>query len=701
MASRSGTVATLVGVAVLVGLLGAGVVLIAGLELGVWIVVLGVPAVVIAGVVVYVRGVVNRESTGTSEFLEDRARNTGVQFRETVTTYTQLRESYPGWETDALDAQLDGLADDFAAAGVQVNTHDGGFTVEDPSSPREFEQLESDVSAFADARDESFRKFAREEIRSMETALAELTPEILADGAASVATPEEVPDDGGPEAVERVIERVRSGGVDRIETATEAIEETITEYERDPDTIREQLDAATASAEQASFDEAVRQLGQATSVVESEVGGEFAADREAMEQLIETVNNSRAGEFVSEDRLDEVAHVTEELRGVGSAMDTDRLADLEARLRRACQGMIGELSSDLDEDIRTISSADVPVGFYEAPPAAGTDYETELAGVESLETFRMEWLSAVGELTDALETASEKAAVADSYSMIADRIDDRLRTDGRVTGDDLPVTNPAQFMQLYAESADEVTYDATVPALSVPGGGETYDLTVRAQLADHDGSQHGFDVRVSGDGYDETRHHEEYVASQSQFRNLPYGEYDLTVSVADDAFADATRSVRVTSDETVTVEIERLSLAERVCGGDRSAVEAQLPTVAAQLESRFEEQSDTPDERYLTADMDLPVTDEYAPCLLALWADEEGHDARLDGGRVLVYDHDGVAQRVTYAVEERVVTGGETITLEAIRDGYLSVPVSNELIETIIDDAGLAVTIEGREVRPT
>lgn len=695
MASRVQTVGAIAGAAVAVGVLGAAVLLVLGSQLGVWIVAVGVPLVIVGGVALYVQGVVNRDSTGTTEFLTDRARNTAVEFREAVTSYTRTREEYPRWNTGELDARLSGLADDFEAAGVSVSVTDGTFTVNDPGNPRDFDELERAVSSFVTERDESFREFVRAEIHTANASLDRLAPETLAADETTVADPTDVGDDAGIDAAERVLQRARDAAREQVDAASERVEETITEYDRDPSVIRQQLESATASAADADFEEAVAQIERATSVLETEVGGEFSANQEAIRAMIDTVRDARVDAFVSRDRLATVDEIDESVATVGSAMDTDRLDELDRRLRETCLGMIEELQADLDAAIDTIGDADIPVGFYTVPPAAGTDYRSQLRGTDELSTFRREWLQAVGELTDALDEAQQKATVAESYGTIADRIESALQTSGRVTGDDLPVREPTQFMQLYAADASEVSYDPSVPVLSAPGGGETYEVTVQASLASHDGTEHRFQITLTGEEFEETRHQREYIAAQAGFQNVPYGEYEVRVTLDDEAYPTIEQSVRVTANRTVDVELSKLSLVDRVCGSDRAAIESQLSTVSDELTTQYRR-----GEEYLTASDDLPVTQEYAPCLLALWADEEGYDARLDGGEVLVYDHDGVTARVEQAVRDRVLRDDERIRIETIRSNYLSVPVSDELVTEIIQSSGLAVSVEDGEVAP-
>ena len=693
MRKRTRNIALLVAIVAAVAVVGAGVLFFSGSQAGVTVVTLGVPVAVVVVVVLYVKGVVNRESTAAGEFVRDRARSAATELRGELTTHTRLREQYPNWETRQLDTELEQLADDFGAAGVDVELKNEMFTVRDPESPRAFDKLESSVSEFADQRDQAFVEFVRSEVESTEDALNRLSPDVLESSEIDAVSPTEVPSTADAERAESVLNRSRERGRETIGRACESVRDTISEYDGNPSVIREHLDEAVTRAEESAFTEAVDLIRQGTEAAEQEVESEFTSEREAIENLIETVESSVVSQFVDGDHLDTVEAVSDDLTGVGSAMDSAALDDAESQLRTACREMIRELESDLAYHIETIQAADIPVGFYTVPPAAGTDYLDKLDGTTTDE-FRLTWLDAVGELTDAVEEAQQRAAVADSYEMVAEQIDDALRTDGTITGEELPVTEPTQFMELYADSNSEIEYEPGVPRLRAPGGGETYTLEVTAQLTEHGGDEREFDIELSGDSYQETATEREYIAAGTTFRDVPYGSYELTVSVDDEAFLDETQSIRITADQTVTVELGRQSIVERMCGADRSAVESELTTVSPQLESLFD------DERYLTPEMDIAVTDEYVPCLLALWADSAGYDARVEDGQILVYDHEDLVENVRWQVEDQVVSAGEPISFDDIRERYLRVPATDEMLREVLRATDLDVTIDDTEVRP-
>lgn len=682
----------LVAVVLVAGGVGAGVLLATGSNVGVGLAGVGVPLVVAAAIVVYVQRTVNQNATSPGEFVRDRARNTAGQLRDELTTYERRRGQHPEWDTTQLDTQVEQLVDDFAAAGVQVSPEDGTFTVDEPGNPREFDTLEDEVAEFARQRDESFVSFVETAVGRAATALDRLSPGVLDPDEVESVPASAVPSE--PDGAATTLSEARDTARETVERAADRVEETIQEYDGDPTTIRDHLETARTAAADGRVEEAVGEIERATSAAEAAVETEFTDRRQAVEELVETVESSVVDEYVDADSVATVSTVGDDVSDVDSALEREALATAESQLRTACREMVEQLQADLDGHIETIQRADIPVGFYTVPPAAGTDYAGRLQSTSDVSSFRSTWVDAVGALTDAVETASSKAAVADTYGMVADQMDETLRTSGRVEGSDLRVAEPEQFMELYADANPETEYDPRGPTLTAPGGGETYTLDATARLGDNDGSKYEFQIDVSGGDERRTARTRDFVATQETFDRLPYGEYEVTATVDDDAFPTVSETVAVQSDTEVTLSLTRQSVADRVCGRDRATVRDQLPTVTTELERRFEQES------HLSPEMDLPVTDEYVPCLLALWAEGTNHDAQIDDGRVLVYDHDDLTEKVEYALAQSVVDGGETMRFDTIRSRYLSVPVSDDLLETVVRETGLDVAVDGAEVRP-
>ncbi|SHG93015.1 hypothetical protein [Halobaculum gomorrense] len=658
-----------------------------GSQVGVYVIGVGAPLVVVAAIGLYVRGVLARDTTSQGDFVQEAARAAAESFRDELTTYNRLDAEYDRWDPGELETRARQIADDFADAGVTVDVAAATISVDSPGRVQEFDKLQADVSAFADDRDQSFAEFGRSQIERARQGARSVSESVLdGEGAPLSTTPDEIPDCASPAETERVLSTAREEAAGVFEDAVDRIKATVDEYDGDAARIDSHLEAARTAIDDGDWDAASAAIGDAQGDAESEVDAAFTADRESIDKLLSTIDSVDVDRYAEDDDRRTVEEARERLSAIDSALASDELDAVGEDVRRAATNIVATLETALETDVNVIREADVPVGFYTAPPAVATDYEARLREADDLDAFREEWLAAAADLTEAVDDAETKASVADSYEMVEERIADGVRTEGRVTGEDLPVRDAEPFLELYAQGIEGVEFDPAVPAVVADGGGESYDVTVTAQLATSTGEEHDLTVELEGEGVSERETASTFVAAEATFDEIPYGEYTATASTPTEGFADAEATLQVAADESVELVLEEVGLRERVCGDDADDVRSQLSTVAPKLEAGFAA------DEYLTPESDIPVADEYVPCLLVLWAEEEGHEATLDDGRVLVYDHDQFRSRLD-TITTHNLSDGETMTYDDMRRKFLSVPASDDLIRTTLGelDAGVDV----------
>lgn len=649
-----------------------------GSQIGVYVIGVGAPLAVVASIGLYVRGVLTRDNTSQGDFVQEAARSAAEAFRDELTAYNRLKAEHDRWDPGELETRARQIADDFGDAGVSVDVAAATISVDSPGRVQEFDKLQADVSAFADDRDESFAAFGRSQIEHARQGARSVNESVLdGDGVPVSTVPDDVPDGAAPEETERVLSKAREEAADVFEDAVDRIESTVDEYDGDAARIESHLETARAAINDADWDAASAAIDDAQGDAESEVSAAFTADRDSIDKLLSTIDSVDVDRYAADDDLRTFDEARETLSDIDSALASDELDAVGEDVRRAATSVVATLETELERNVGVIRDADVPVGFYTAPPAVATDYEARLREADDLDAFREEWLAAAADLTEAVDAAESKASVADSYGMVEDRIADGVRTEGRVTGDDLPVRDATPFLELYAEANDGVEFDQSVPAITAEGGGESYDVTATAQLATSTGEEHDLTIELSGDGVSERETASTFVATEATFDEVPYGEYTVSASTPTESFADAEATLQVSDDESVELVLEEIGLRERVCGDDTDDVRSQLPTVAPKLEEGFAA------DEYLTPDSDIPVAAEYVPCLLVLWAEEEGHEATLDDGRVLVYDHDQFRSRLD-TITTHNLSDGETMTYDEMRRKFLSVPASDDLIRTTL-----------------
>lgn len=683
----------IVGLAVVTAAVGLGVFLYFGSQVGVYVIGAGIPLTVIVATGLYVRGVLARSTTSEGEFVHEAARSAAEAFREALTTFNRLDADYSRWEPDGVGTRAEQLADDFDDAGVRVDVAAATFTVGSPDRVREFDRLREAVDSFADERDRAFVAFARDESDRARAAAGSVTGVVSdrTDDPVSAAG-DDLSDDASVDEAERLLARARERAAEAYEDAAERIESTVDDYGGDAAAVDSHLADARARVERNDWEGAMEAVVDAQAAAESEVDEAFSADREALDELLSTVESVGVEPHAEPRHLDTFADARERLRGIDSALASEELDAAAAEVRSAAVGVVETLERDLDRHVDTIRGADVPMGFYTAPPAVAADYTADLADVESLGAFRTEWLAATGDLVDAVEEAETKASVAETYGTVEDRIDEELRSDGRVTAADLPVRDPEPFLELYADAHPSAEYDPAAGALVVEGGGESYEVRVATRLAASTGEEHDVTVALRGETIDERETSRTFVATEVTFESVPYGEYTVTASTPDGGFADAETTLHVADDAAVDLTLAEVSLRERVCGDDDDDVREQLPAVASKLDAEFA------DAEYLTPASDIPVADEYVPCVLVLWAEREGLEARMDDGAVLVYDHDQFRSRLETIITHNL-SDDDSMTYDDMRKRFLSVPASDRLIGATLAELDVDVTVDGTEVR--
>jgi hypothetical protein len=336
--------------------------------------------------------------------------------------------------------------------------------------------------------------------------------------------------------------------------------------------------------------------------------------------------------------------------------------------------------------MQRLASSSVPEDFYEYQAARDEAYGSRLRSADDLDEYRSEWLTAVGELSGALDAVEDEAAVATAYDDVADEIAATLRESGRVESGDLKVKQPNEFMELYASENDGATYEPSTPAVVADDFGESYDVDVQAGFAEG-GPKRAVTVALDGPSFDASETLETHLLDVATFEDVPYGEYTLSVSTSEDGYAAVDRELVVDDDAEVEALLEEVALRDAVCEGVEADARDALADAASLFADRYE------DEEYLSETMDLPMNDRYVPCMLALWADDEGLTARRVDGDVLVYDAEQFASRLSNIAEHNL-SEGESMTYDDVRDRYLSVPASRELIVETLRGSSVGADVE-------
>ncbi|ELY44708.1 carboxypeptidase-like regulatory domain-containing protein [Natronorubrum tibetense] len=655
----------------------AGVFVWSGSQAATWFVIVGIPLITVAGIALYVRGVIARSGTSEQQFVRTRAQSTAEEFQTCIRRINELQNAYSDWNP-AIDARLDSVAGDFRAEGVDFDLESGAYDlgkgVNNADLPA-FEQLSTEVDNLETTVDASLREFGEEELSRIETTLERLDEATLVQFDRRLQRPV---DDAPIPEFRDAIDSAREDAVETIETAIETVREMGRGETRpdDSEAVERDLESASEAVDRYEFESAADSILAAQDRLRDEFAGSFEMERDAVLALTAAVTEADVAEHVDADYLDDVSRIESTVDGMDSALDLTELSRPRSELRRTCVDMIATMERELAADVRTLRNADLPSGYYTEPAVVDEQFVDEINEIDDFGEFTERWATIAAELRDALDTASTKAAVIDAYDDVAETIETELEQHGEVTGDALPVRHADQFLGLYFRRNDSVEFDPDTPLLR-RGTVETHELTIDITY-DRGGETRTATIELTDSGYTETVTIETRIAGTATITDVPAGTYTLSADPGDEMFGRVEREIRLEEETTTSIEFTEQSLREQVCADVETDIEAILPEVRPRLETLFE------DEGYVSTATDLPVRSSYAPCVLAVWADQTSYDVCRDGEAVVVYDRDQLERELTNVLRYNVESG-DRLAFDELEQNFLSAPVPGPVIRDVIE----------------
>lgn len=662
---------------------GLGLFLYTGSDLGVYFLFGGAPLIAISSIAVYVHRQVRPSQVDQADFARQRANGVAESIRSFWQTYDHLRDRYPAWEPRTVENDFAQLLRNAGENGIEFDREAGQYATTGSGDVRELNEIESDVEAVTAARDESFESFAYERLSG--DALGSLVERDLVPES-SVQTPgarelDSVSAADVPDRYDELLQTYDSTARSAVSEAGDEVGRLTDERGLDRSVVANDLGAAETAAESGDYERAVDVLGRALDRVESALTDEFDADRRSVEALLDTVESSVAEQYVSPTLLDDVASVRRDIEQVDSALDADVLEAHAGALRETCTEIVEEMRAALAENAETLS--DVPASFATVPAVAGTNHVERLDATTNPEAFRRAWLSSVGDLSTGLDDTEREAAVVEAYPSVEDDIAAALRANGEVTPLDVSVRDAGPFFELFAARHPDASYAPGDDRLTTSGAGERYTVEVTPRF-ETGGDERELVVALDGANYAEEASTETHLVGRVAFEGVPYGEYEVTAETPLDGYVSDAASVFVDGDTAVELTVSEAALSERVCDGQQSALRDELPELVPELDRMLDENG------YVDPSMSFPVRDGFVPCLLAMWGEQSDGRACLDGGDVLVFDEDRLTNRLENILTHNL-SSGDSMTYDTMRERYLTVPASDRLLEDLVTDVQATV----------
>lgn len=668
---------------VIAGGASAGIFYIEGSQAAVYAQVAIVPLLVLVGYL-WVNQTIQSTGTSRTEFERRKARQLGETYSDVWQLATRIESEYPEGVTDAEWEELERYISDLESNGLSFDAEAGSFSISSRNlgSLEDINRLEGEIDDLDGWVLNQFTENVQSRIREVNTALERLRG-LVADP--WTVDPETVPA-AGPDRydttqswqdVGQYLDDSYQAADDVVEDACSALQEALTSTNSSPQQVEQLLSDARQAATNRQYDAAVADILDARDMVERDAATTFDDQQSAIETLLRTARNKPVDQYLGPSYHEELDEYATELRTFDDAIEIAELRRVRDSVRDTCRQVVEELEGQLDDALRTLEGADVPPGWYERPPAAETSFVQTLRSSGDIEAFHSEFDTAVDSLLSALDAVKPKAGVVTGFDRVESQISETLRTTGSVTGEDLPVSDlEEQFLGLYyRKHMDEVEFEPDVPQLRMAGGSEQYTVDTSVAFP-AGGPEREVTITLSG-STTRTAVCRTPLVAETTFEEVPYGEYTLRAEPAEDSYSAVERTVTVDDDVHIELELAELSLRDQLCADIDVDIDRILPTISSRFESRFE------DESYLSSEMSFPVDDEYVPCLLAVWAQREGHDATRYDGDVVVYD----AQRLRKEIENVIrynLDPGESKSYDALRSNFLSAPVSDSTVQELV-----------------
>lgn len=653
---------------------GAGIFVLFGSMAVTWFVLIGIPVILVAGIGLYVRGVITRSGTSEQQYVRSSAQSTVETFQTFLRQTQQLQDRYPDWDP-GVDAQIESAVGDFETQGITVDRDTGAYEITKGANSadlQEIERLSTETERLEDEVESAFQEFVAGELSRRNQALTRLEEVNLVQPARSFSVPDA---DATVAECRDLVDEMREATISRIDEAIGTVREMRRGKNRADDggAIEADLDDAEVALDRTEFESAVESVIEARDRLREEFSGSFNEELDAIRGLIDAVNRADVDANVEASSIEEVDRIDAAVSDLDSALDLSEASRHRSSLRQVCLEMIQTMERRLAENVETLRRAELPPGYYTEPTVADERMTEELEAIDDLERLTEQWETSATELDEAIETASVKAAVIDAFDNVSETIETALRNRGEIRGEDLPMRHADQFLGLYYRRNDGLEFDPTVPALR-RGDVETHDITVEVNYEHGSKQPRTATIDLDGGGYSATTSVETRVFAEATFESVPEGTYDLSADPGDDSFGVLERNVDVDEDTSVSVEFLERELLEQLCAGIDVDMREVLPEMRPRLESTFS------DDGYLSTAMDLPVQDSYAACLLATWSDETGYGVCRTNGTVIVYDDDQIERELSNVLRYNV-DPGDRIGFGELRQNFLSAPVPDSVVQ--------------------
>ena len=347
---------------------------------------------------------------------------------------------------------------------------------------------------------------------------------------------------------------------------------------------------------------AVTRLKEDITTLKTATKEEFSTYRTTLISALDTATMSVEDE--------EFKEFTESVLGTSSPEKLVRLNEIGDAFVKRCQAIIDQMHSTLSSTEDGIKGFMPPDYFWRASELAEKEY---LLDAGSVGDAARSFAAMVSELRPALDRNRESYKILNSYHRTVERQIQKRLAKGAVSGDDLKVGHPAEFLRLYDYyHPDASCIDGT---LRLAEGAKIVEnpLTIRVTDEDENGIKGAGVTLMREFGIGMTLEHITGEDGSVTIENPGEGKYQLIVDAAQYRKHEGTASLPA---DSIDIILKRKGIEDYLCRGKAKAIKDNLDRYAADVLKELDRSG------VVSSEFDMYINKDYRACLLYILAGE-------------------------------------------------------------------------------
>jgi len=348
---------------------------------------------------------------------------------------------------------------------------------------------------------------------------------------------------------------------------------------------------------------AVIKLEEDITTLKTATKEEFQTYRTSLINALDTATTS-----VEDEKFKEFK---EDVLGTSSPEKLVRLNEIGEAFMKRCQTLIDQMHYELSSTEDGIKEFIPPDYFWRVSGLAEREYTLDTGSVEDAAGS---FAAMVSELRPALERNRESYKILNSYHRTVERqIRKRLAAKGAVSGDDLKVGLPAEFLRLYDYYHPDAS--CTDGTLRLAQGAKIVEnpLTIRVTDENENGIGGAGVTLMRGVGISITLEHITGEGGSVTIENPGEGTYQLIVDAAQYRKHEGTVALPA---DSIDIRLERKGIEDYLCRGKAKAIKDNLHRYATDVLKELDKSG------VVSSEFDMHINKDYRACLLYILAEE-------------------------------------------------------------------------------